>query len=973
MCMTLLSVTVDAGWLNDYSTSARWTVGLLVGSIALAASPASAIAVVRELHASGPFTSLSLGVTVVAELVVLALFTITSALAFAVCTGSGFYIIEFLVTVSTLVAALLIGWLTGFLFLPLLRQPHAPYLKFAILPAGLLITMLCDWVELYTATHWHLTLNFDALLICIAAAAHITNRSEERMQFLAMMARCGPFIFIPFFTLVGAQLNLNVLWKSIGFALVMFFVRAACLALGGWVGGKMSALSMEQRRTFWLTQLSQAGVCLGLASEVSVKFDDSFGVAFQTAIVACVIINQLIGPIACRYAIKRAGEAQAHGIENEGDAKQRAESQANNGLDASVELHLSDDVEAGSERSSTDSDARPRSPSRVIHQTSHRTRHDAAAKSRPCVTLVNLRGARLTRSADSRRALIIGINGRTLAVAKRLLDRRRWSIVVLDENEARVRQAERVLRGYEEQLERHANSGLLHRAANVLHRASEMARHLPDHIAPMLDSLVPRQTDSDSASSHTSIHQPNSQKADADNDIGESSVAGGDSRSAESVKESEADVAADMGAIHPSSTSSSSMVCSKIGSLRSSDKQYERLDGEKTDEYASEPAKPTALAPLHIDSSDNTSTNSLASPSQTHPGLRSPRTRALSSPLPTSPRVHIERVCADLHPTLLDSYMSLEDDLFLTPEGIDCVLISLSIDTMTYDLARHLTQRRRFANVIAHIHHPAWNKVMAQLGVVPLHSFSAETHLLTQLMTASANDIAEHDDANSDGHDLSSVHFTSSHSLSDMVSMTDSLSMSRSQWMHMAATVRDEEEDWTDSLMGLTPHRRSEYQRVHRPPPPHLANVGTGVVAECDRDEYVNAIMNIHVGVLIGGKKEKKKRLGSPMSVDSINDGNTGRIHSTHPMSASQFAYLGVSGLRHQPELERQMTVDMVTLKEKLSRFAPTLRRSQSNSKETTKRSTTKPTWPASARYTSHHDQSTEFGQHKQTADDSKV
>ena len=49
--------------------------------------------------------------------------------------------------------------------------------------------------------------------------------------------------------------------------------------------------------------LAQAGVSLGLASEVAVKFPD-WGRNFQTSIIAVVLINQFVGPVACKFALK---------------------------------------------------------------------------------------------------------------------------------------------------------------------------------------------------------------------------------------------------------------------------------------------------------------------------------------------------------------------------------------------------------------------------------------------------------------------------------------------------------------------------------------------------------------------------------------------------------------------------------------------------------------------------------------------
>jgi hypothetical protein len=79
-------------FLDEMSTTQVAAVGGLIGTIMVARSPASAIAVVQESKAKGPFTNLTLGVTVVMDLVVIVLFSINVLIlnaAFEVESESG--------------------------------------------------------------------------------------------------------------------------------------------------------------------------------------------------------------------------------------------------------------------------------------------------------------------------------------------------------------------------------------------------------------------------------------------------------------------------------------------------------------------------------------------------------------------------------------------------------------------------------------------------------------------------------------------------------------------------------------------------------------------------------------------------------------------------------------------------------------------------------------------------------------------
>ena len=256
-----------------------------------------------------------LGVTVVGDVVVLILFTLSCSIALAQCSGAGFEGGAFLITILTLCMAVGIGYLQGGLIIFLMWVKVVPA-RFTVLPIGFLTFICCDWFAEYTLHHWGVSINFDALLICITAGYVVTNQSKNRVAFLHLLGSSATYIFIPFFTKVGVELNLKVFIESIGFAILVFLMRVICVAIGSYIGGHFAGLDHFKKMTIWGTMLAQAGVSLGLASEVRVKFPD-WGSDFQTTIIAVVLINQFIGPVACKYTLRKHGEAGMMGEEEE--------------------------------------------------------------------------------------------------------------------------------------------------------------------------------------------------------------------------------------------------------------------------------------------------------------------------------------------------------------------------------------------------------------------------------------------------------------------------------------------------------------------------------------------------------------------------------------------------------------------------------------------------------------------------------
>lgn len=150
-------------WIEPYLGSCAFSISMVAGSIMVARSPASAIAVVRELRAKGPATSIMLGVTVVGDVVVLILFTLSNSFALALCGGGGFDGGAFLITLLTLCCAVGLGYGLGFILIFLLWIPPVKITstisipipaRFTIIPLGFLIFVVCDWVVIYTEHHW---------------------------------------------------------------------------------------------------------------------------------------------------------------------------------------------------------------------------------------------------------------------------------------------------------------------------------------------------------------------------------------------------------------------------------------------------------------------------------------------------------------------------------------------------------------------------------------------------------------------------------------------------------------------------------------------------------------------------------------------------------------------------------------------------------------------------------------------------
>ncbi|MFQ5578562.1 MAG: cation:proton antiporter, partial [Anaerolineae bacterium] len=212
-------------FIRQLDTTGRLAVALLVATIMVARSPSSAIAIVNELRAKGPYTRMALGVTVIMDVVVIALFAVNSSAADAILANvsiSATFVLLLLLELSIAVAAgyglyKLLAWSLS------LNIDHR--LKIVLLlVAGYAVFVLSGELRAYT----HATLPFEVLveplLVCLIASFMLNNYSPYRLEMAEILHQTGPIIYILFFTLTGASLELGLLLQTWPIALALFLV-----------------------------------------------------------------------------------------------------------------------------------------------------------------------------------------------------------------------------------------------------------------------------------------------------------------------------------------------------------------------------------------------------------------------------------------------------------------------------------------------------------------------------------------------------------------------------------------------------------------------------------------------------------------------------------------------------------------------------------------------------------------------------
>jgi Kef-type K+ transport system membrane component KefB len=281
----------------------------LLGVIAVARSPSSAIAIINECRASGMFTTTVLGVTVAMDVLIIVFFTLAMTVS-EIIMGASTAVDFRLITGLTLAVAgsLGLGIVLGKgISLYIAKVGHD--LSLFLLFFAFSVFKACLWFNQFMEAHFAVSLHLEPLLICISAGFTVQNFSKYGYIFMEAMERFALPIFVLFFSIAGASLNLDALLMTWPLAAFLVIIRTLGIFGSTWVAGTLNRDSSQHRRIAWMAYITQAGVAIGLAQLAQRRFPE-LGVYLTTLVLAVITINQVVGPITFKIALKKAGEVE---------------------------------------------------------------------------------------------------------------------------------------------------------------------------------------------------------------------------------------------------------------------------------------------------------------------------------------------------------------------------------------------------------------------------------------------------------------------------------------------------------------------------------------------------------------------------------------------------------------------------------------------------------------------------------------
>ena len=157
-----------------------------------------------------------------------------------------------------------------------------------------------------------------SLLICMMAGALYTNLCHDSGKTLDVMDRFTSPIYMMFFVISGASLDLSIFFSEDGLivlliALVYVIFRVVGKWLGAYTGAAISRSEPQIKRYLGFALVPQAGVAIGLSTTAYKIFSENpatqkAGALILAIILTSTLIYELVGPLAAKFALKKAGE-----------------------------------------------------------------------------------------------------------------------------------------------------------------------------------------------------------------------------------------------------------------------------------------------------------------------------------------------------------------------------------------------------------------------------------------------------------------------------------------------------------------------------------------------------------------------------------------------------------------------------------------------------------------------------------------
>jgi Kef-type K+ transport system membrane component KefB len=273
-------------------------MAFIIGAVSCATAPAATMAIISEYKAKGPLTTILLAVVALDDAVAVIAFAIASGICRPLVNGSNLSFYQMLgIPFLHIVESAAIGIVFAIALMYLSRLVRTRELLLVVVFGTI---MLCAGITSY--------LGISSILANMVVGFIVVNKVNRREVFV-VVEEIEDVLFAMFFVLAGLHFDLAVMKTAGILALLIFLGRSLGKYFGVRAGARISHAPDTVKKYLGFALLPTAGVAVGLVLLAERAFP-TFGAIMLNAILAAVIINELVAPPLTKYAIFKAGEAK---------------------------------------------------------------------------------------------------------------------------------------------------------------------------------------------------------------------------------------------------------------------------------------------------------------------------------------------------------------------------------------------------------------------------------------------------------------------------------------------------------------------------------------------------------------------------------------------------------------------------------------------------------------------------------------
>ncbi len=292
-------------------------LALTLSAIASATAPAATLMVIKQYRAHGPLVDTLLPVVALDDAAALILFAILFQIATALAGGSVSVYAIIIKPLLEITISLGVGAVLGFAIsfanrFFKSRNNRLIWNIFSVFAAlgfyYLFKSPMMGGFEL------------SSLLTCMMAGAIYTNFVKESGRTLDVMDRFTSPVYMMFFVISGASLDLTIFFNGDGLVVVLIALTYLVFRVigkwsGAFAGATITRCEPQVKKYLGFALVPQAGVAIGLSttayklfSQYSDPYMQKTGALILAIILTSTLIYELFGPMVAKFALKKAHE-----------------------------------------------------------------------------------------------------------------------------------------------------------------------------------------------------------------------------------------------------------------------------------------------------------------------------------------------------------------------------------------------------------------------------------------------------------------------------------------------------------------------------------------------------------------------------------------------------------------------------------------------------------------------------------------